>query len=490
MKKRIAFLLIILVLALLGSNTAFAANEPFDDTPYTTTSYILFDQHTGDMLHQKSPDEKIYPASTTKLMTALLLLEEKGLEGEMTVGEEVNPFNAETSTLMNLIQNETIPVKDVFYGLLLPSGNDAAAAIAVHVSGSVDAFVARMNERAKELGMNNTNFVNPHGLAPEYANDTHYSTAADMAKLAFEVSKHEEILEAVKTQSYTVKPTNLKAEERVLQNTNYLMNTPPNRAEDEEIVDMRYQYATGMKTGLTQNMLIGPEEEYVGWNGCLVASAEKDGVALVAVIYGDNTEKARERWRLAVNLFEYGFARHIKVDISQYIQPVQMEEQLSNFAEDDAAQGMLALSTASNMEIPESVAVDSETAAALADGSLTIESSVEITKPLEAPVAENEEMGTVTYTINGEALFSVPLVATRQVLAAEGSAEGQEQNGTGDTKKTDAEEGVPWYLFIIIPAAAVAALLVIRMVNLHRRRMRSRRRMNRTRRSSNRRYRR
>jgi hypothetical protein len=131
---------------------------------------MLLALETGEVLVEKSPDVKVYPSSTTKIMTALLLLETKGLEGEVTVGAEVNGFG-DTSSLMGLKQNETVTVSDLFYGLMLCSGNDAANAIAVYVAGSLEGFSAMMNERAKSLAWRTPTLYTPTGcfLNPDRA---------------------------------------------------------------------------------------------------------------------------------------------------------------------------------------------------------------------------------------------------------------------------------------------------------------------------------
>lgn len=457
----------IVAILLITQTVAFAA-QPFDDSNNgNVTSYVLLDMETGQVLHQKNQDERIYPASTTKLMTALLLLEQKGFDGEVTVGEEVNKFNAATSSLMGLVQNETIPVEDLLFGLMVPSGNDAAAAIAVYVSGSVEQFAALMNERASQLGMTGTYFRNPHGLAPEYENETHYSTAADMALLAFEAAKHPEILDAGSRTTYTVAPTNLVEKERVLKNTNFLLSVPPER--EEELEQYLYSYANGLKTGLSQNMMLfaeTPEEEYVQWNGCLVATAEKDGFSLMAVIMGDSSEKARDRWGLAKNLFEYGFTNYAKVDLSAYIEPIQIEEQLP--ADGDYI-ATLAAKTPNMANLPGKSLLDKSLADGLADGSVKVEAAVNLNASLTAPIAAGEEVGTVSYMLDGAEIYSSPLVASIDVL----SADGQTKNEQGETGEGETAEGSSlWFLWILIPALVIGAMLIIRAVNLSKRRYR------------------
>ena len=286
----------------LAQQTTAQAEGTFDESNITSTAATLIDGKTGSVIWSKSGDEKIYPASTTKVMTSLLLLEKKGdkLDEEVTVGSEVN-FNSSNS-LMGLQPNEKVTYRDLLYGMMMPSGNDAAAATAVALGGDIDSFIDMMNEKAKQLGMSNTHFSVPHGL---YDGGNNYSTANDMAKVAYAAMQNETFRECVKSKEYTWKKTNMRGTDKVLHNTNKLIYTPETRQQDEVF---RYQYATGIKTGMT--------EGDGGLNGCLIASASKDGQDLIAVIMGDkstdssgkNYGKAYRRWQEAVDLFEYGFS--------------------------------------------------------------------------------------------------------------------------------------------------------------------------------------
>ena len=159
MKKVVALLIVILVLVI--PVTAFAQVtpvQPFDDLKADAGTVMLFNAETGQEIYSKNADTKIYPASTTKLMTALIAAESGKLDDEVKVGEEVTAFGEESS-LMKLKAGETIAARDLLYGMMLVSGNDAAAAMAVHLAGGIDAFSARMNAKAQELGMTGTHFT-------------------------------------------------------------------------------------------------------------------------------------------------------------------------------------------------------------------------------------------------------------------------------------------------------------------------------------------
>lgn len=288
MKK--VFTVLLVMILLVSPLRVFAAQE-FDGSSYNSMSYMLIEMETGQVLAQNDVDRRVYPASTTKLMTALLLMEQKGLEGETTVGDEIVGL-PNGSSLMGLEKGETVTIKDLLYGLLLSSGNDAANTIAVYVSGSVDSFCQLMNQRAGELGMVGTHFINPYGgfinqseeypVPEEQLGIHHYTAAADMAKLAVEVAKYPELLEAVGTKQYTLSVTNMHTEERQIKNSNLLMQTPNDRPDLEEYV---YPYANGMKTGTVNNIQV--DGKTIATYGSVVASAEKDGLSLIALIFGD-----------------------------------------------------------------------------------------------------------------------------------------------------------------------------------------------------------
>ena len=146
---------------------------------------------------------QVYPASTTKIMTCVLALENSDLSETVTLGEEIKQISGDSSTA-DLIVGEEMSMEDMLYGLMLSSGNDAANAIAVHVAGSIEAFVGMMNQKAAELGMNGTHYANAHGLHAE----DHYTTLADMQLLLMHAYQNETFRTIVSTYEHTVAPTN------------------------------------------------------------------------------------------------------------------------------------------------------------------------------------------------------------------------------------------------------------------------------------------
>ncbi|MGN8968523.1 D-alanyl-D-alanine carboxypeptidase family protein [Intestinimonas sp. HCP28S3_D6] len=248
-------------------------SQLLNDMHIEAAAAILVNADTGTVLYEQNAHEQRYPASITKVMTTLLAIEaidrgELSLDQVITVGDEVNREVGDGSSTQDIKPGEQLTLRDVLYCALIASANEACNVLAQVVSGSVDDFVDLMNQRAQELGMEDTHFANTHG----YHNPDHYTTAYDISLMCMEAMKHETFRTIVTSKSYTVPATNLH-EARELHETNALVST-------WRITGYYYQYATGIKTGST------PEAGY-----CLASSATKDGVNLVAVVLGAENPK-------------------------------------------------------------------------------------------------------------------------------------------------------------------------------------------------------
>lgn len=251
------------------------------------TSAILMDNDSGKVLFGVNETEKVYPASTTKVLTAILVLENLELTNSTVVtAEAINlPYGSSNAALK---QGEVMSIKDLLYAMMLKSGNDAANALAEAVSGSIDKFVILMNEKAKEIGCKNTNFTNAHG----YHDDNHYTTPLDMMKILSYAIKSEEFVNIFSTPSYTIEATNKTDEERIYQNTNRLILT-----KEESYLSRYYEYCVGGKTGYTDEA-----------GRTLVAYAKKDDKNLLLGVFNSNPSGAEDlRYTDSINLFEYGF---------------------------------------------------------------------------------------------------------------------------------------------------------------------------------------
>lgn len=250
-----------------GANSAGGpAGTAQDKLGLVGASAILIDADTGEVLYEKNKDEQHYPASTTKMMTAILAIENLDLNKNIPIDADT-PFTE--GSRMYLIEGETISGKDVMYGMMLDSANDAAVAFAKKVSGTVEDFAKLMNEKAKEVGAKNTHFVNPNGLHDE----KHVTTAYDLAMIARYCMRNETFRHYVGTYHYVIPATN-KQQERPMYNTNRMLYDEKTKVTvGGEQRGCKYEGITGIKTGYTSNA-----------QGCLVASAKRGNMELIAVV--------------------------------------------------------------------------------------------------------------------------------------------------------------------------------------------------------------
>ena len=240
-------------------------------------SAVLMDAATGQILYSKNMDSAYPPASTTKLMTALLTLENCKLDDVVTVGK--NPPLADGSKIY-IFQDEQIKVNDLLHALLLASANDCAEALAEHISGSIDDFAKLMNKRAKKLGCENTNFMNPSGLY----DPKHMTSAKDLALIMRELTKHPEYTKIAATESYNIQPTNKSAVARPLWNENKLI---------QKYSKYFYDGCVGGKTGYT----IQSQHSYV------CAATRNNQKLIVALVH----DSKKTFWQDSTALLNYGF---------------------------------------------------------------------------------------------------------------------------------------------------------------------------------------
>lgn len=439
-----------LLLLVCTAPVALATFDPEADT--TTKHIVLMDADTGSILYEKNADERAYPASTTKIMTCILALENGNLDDEITVGEEVERGFYSQSSMMGLNPGETLTLRDLIYGLMLVSGNDAAAAIAVHISGSTEEFANLMNQKAASLGMNDTHFVNPHGVHKE----DHYTTAHDMAKLMAYALQNKDFRAIINKGSYNVPATNKDSDGYQLENSDKLIHTKEGNDSYE------YRYAIGGKTGDT---------DYAG--RCLVAAAEKDGVTLVSVQYND--PDSNYRFKLAADLFEWGFANFATADASTLGLPATVDVTVKNCSFDDETSGLLTL----DVDLAgKKIARLSSELARIKDNVSSITTSVAMLGDLAAPVKKGDKLATVSYQFEGKTLFTADAYASRDVQEMGGGVVNTPGVPQLDNPTPRGGSAGPW-LFIIL-VAVVILLIVVSIAALRNRRSIRRRRSRRT----------
>lgn len=357
MKKCVCVILSVLLLL----SFTVAVNAETDSEPsISAEAYILYCADNGQIINSKNENKKMKPASTTKIMTSLIALEESASGNKkVTFTDEMI---AEGSS-MYLKVGEQVTLEDLATGMMMSSGNDAANATALTVSGSIEKFADYMNVRAKQIGMNDTNFVTPSGLDDE----NHYSTAYDLALLMTYALENEDFAELTSQKSATVEFIEPESKKVTYSNHNRLLSL--------------YEYCTGGKTGYT--MAAGR---------CLVSSAKKDGLTLVCVTLND-----RNDWNDHIALYDYGFEKY-----SCYYSDD------SNFYADIPCVGGKGDKVAVTGEKDTSIVVESE------DKS-QIEQKIYADSFLYAPIGKNDVVGRIDYLIDGKVVSSVNLVAVDEV---------------------------------------------------------------------------
>ena len=369
MIKRTLIYLLIFQCFLVNLSTAYAAPSLLSE------SAVLIDAKSGTILAQKNADKKMYPASLTKIMTAIIAIEMGKLTDVITVDDDT-PHEIEGSHIA-LEPGEILTLKDLLYALMLPSANDAASAIAKYYGKSTDGFVKIMNQKAKELGAFNTHFENPHGLHSE----NHYTTAADLALITKYAMENETFRKIVATTKYEIQTTNKKDEPRYFTTLNKLLyNTSNNQIYvDGAYISPYYEYATGAKTGYT------PEAGY-----CLAATAKKDGTELIAV-----TMKgiSLEMYQDAHNLFNYGFGEYENATL------ISKNTFVKN----------IKIANADSKEI--SVITETELTALIEKSSSGDIKSNVIMNDITLPIEKNDVVGKIEYTLNNEVIGTVNLIS-------------------------------------------------------------------------------
>ncbi|MDI9491363.1 MAG: D-alanyl-D-alanine carboxypeptidase family protein [Bacillota bacterium] len=276
-------------------NVSFAAALTPDPRIEAETA-LLLDMTTGEVLYEKSPDRKMYPASTTKMITCILALEHLDPDAVITIDDQVPKTGGNS---IDLKEGEEVRVLDLLYSMMTESANDSAVALARAISGSVPEFAALMNEKALQYGAENTTFVNPHGLH----DPLHVSTARDLALMAKGCMENEMFRMLASTVSYEMPATN-KSGPRSFKSTNRLLWDEQESSSiyvNGVLRYCKYPAAVGVKTGYTSNAL-----------GCLVSAATKDGTTLLSVVL-----KSSDLGRFAdsIALLDWGFENYKTVNV-------------------------------------------------------------------------------------------------------------------------------------------------------------------------------
>lgn len=384
MKKNLLISFLILLMILFPISVYAKDNTSSDSKANITLEYNQEDQKllenipevgckavfvanpvTGKIIYEKNAHEKMYPASTTKILTALVAMEKCEMTDTAIVSQHALDLVPEGYSNAKLQAGEEHTIKDLLYALLLPSANEAANVLAEHVSGSVEEFAELCNKRAKELGCETLHFVNANGLHDE----NHYCSAYDLYLVAKECQKYDIFNEIVKTKTYNLPSTDSYPDVRTIKNTNELLFSGT----------YYYSYCTGIKTGHTT-----PAGE------CLVASSSYNNMDLIAVVLGGELVNAyglNDRFYDTKRLFEFTYDNYSIKKVAQY--------------GDSVAKIDVGKATKDTKNLDVIVDTDISTIVPNNINKENITSTINIKEDVVAPIDQNQVLGQITYYADG-----------------------------------------------------------------------------------------
>lgn len=333
---------------------------------------IVYDRNSGQILFGKNENEKRKMASTTKIMTAIIVIENSHLDDIVTISSKAAGTGG---SRLGLHTNDKISVKNLLYGLLLCSGNDAAVALAEHVGGTVGGFAELMNQKCSDLGLISTHFVTPHGLD----NEEHYTTAYELAIITNYALKNDIFRKVVGTKNYTITINNSS---KTLSNTNELLGN----------LDGVY----GVKTGFTN-----------GANRCLVTAVKRDQLDIICIVLGADTKK--DRTKDSIELIEYVFQNFEPVNIKEKI-----NEEFNNWKLCNLSNFHIEKGTSNNIELQlDDLSYDFLPIHRNYIDSISI--YIYCDNTLEAPIASNSIIGYLTISINNQTVIHLNIKTTNTI---------------------------------------------------------------------------
>lgn len=381
MKKRF-FIIILLIVTLFNLYTTLSFADdtvPDSDFQIYSAGSVLMDASTGKVLLQKDMNLQLYPASTTKILTAIIAIEKLDLTSKLTASRSAIMAIPSGYSNARIKVGESLSVNDLLEMFLIHSANEVGYIFAEEISGNIENFANLMNQKALELGCTNTHFTNPSGIHDV----NHYSTAYDMALIAKYCMKNETFRNIVNKKSCKFSATDLYPEERYFKNTNSLLDSS-NR--------YYYEYAIGIKTGFTTQA-----------KNCLIAGAKKDGIELIAVMLGaEATENGQSgRYVDAKNLFNFGFENYeIKKFLNEGTKVAEIK--VKNATKDTQTLNLIA-----NASLSTTFQSNFDTTSLIP--------SIEIKENISAPIAKDAILGKISYNIDG-IIYEADLIAENDVI--------------------------------------------------------------------------
>ena len=421
--------------------------ELLDESMLYAHSAILIEASTGEVLFEKNADEIMYPASTTKILTAYIALQMADLENDIvTISQNAIDLVPPTYATIPVSAGEEIPIYDLIAATMVRSGNEGANALAEHLSGDINSFADLMNQTASMLGCSSdTHFTNPSG-----AHDpSHFTTVRDMAIIAQAAMKNEEFRKIVKSNTYEMPATdgvNGGRPKRTLVGGTQIINP--------ESESYYYPDCIGVKTGFTNP---------AGY--CFVGAARRGGIELISVVFYSSR---RGRWTDTKKLLEYGFTQiqSISPESLYAVDPRVID--IAGFSLDDANHGELALGIRAIDETKDMVIVGRKEKIDFLRENFNQVSSIRWTRDFRAPITIGDVMGVLTFYSENNGIAEYELVATRSIAMRENAPPTLEQI----IAYTNADEN-PWPRFtwdLLVPPVSLLLVLlwIIRFIKKHR----------------------
>ena len=375
MNKRIKKIIVaIIFITIIMSNYIFVYGA--NDFSVNAKASIIVEENSEKIVYEDNSNIQNYPASVTKILTAILTLENCQLTDTVTVSKTAISNIPSGYVIAPLFVGEQMTVEDLLYALMLKSANDAAYVLAEHVGGSVEGFSDMMNKKAEELGCKNSHFVNPNGIH----NSNHYTTAYDMYLIAKYAMKNEKFVKIVSTYQHTLSATNKYSKnDRIMKNTNNFVN-PNSRYYDENV--------KGIKTGTTLQA-----------GNCLITNTSKNGFDVFTVVLGAKTSESKfSETKNMINYFfnNYEYTQiHKKGDVIKSIEVEKATKETKN----------LNLVISDDIKAMNNIAIKAE----------EIEPEINLNENIVAPILKGQELGNIKYTVDGLE-YNAKLLAENEVI--------------------------------------------------------------------------
>lgn len=338
---------------------------------------IIFDRESKTVIYDKNINEKRAMASTTKIMTAIITLEQGNLDDVVEVSKKAANIGG---SRLGLSTGDKIKLRDLLYGLLLRSGNDAAIQIALHIGGSVEGFAELMNNKAKELGLQNTHFVTPHGLD----DPNHYTTAYELALLTDYALDIEEFAKIVNTKQTTI---SINSNQMTITNTNELLGN--------------LEGVNGVKTGFTNNA-----------GRCLVTSTTRNNWQIITIVLGAYTKKFRTKD--SIELIEYNYKNFERINIKE-----KVEEEFAKWKETNINSIEVEKGKKNDIKIDMDYQYDYELYPVNKSEINNIKIQIECEKLLEAPIENDYQIGQIHVILSNKEIMNIPII-TKETIKKKG----------------------------------------------------------------------